>query len=90
MPREKPPVLFGRRMKRYVEPFSSDDHWQLHRGDVRFVLTNFAWRKQPWRGEVYVCGVWCAVGEKKTQRSALAWLVAQRNRLVKSLTPEGR
>ena len=89
MAKPSTPILFGRRMKPYIDPFSDDDRWQLLRGDVRFVLTNFAWRtKQPWRAEIFVGGYWIGVGERKTQRAAISWLTAQRNRLVKSLTPE--
>lgn len=83
------PVLFGRRMKRTTSPAGERyPAWVLVLGHVRFRITNFVGRNPPWRAEYYLAGQWITCVERASLRTALNWLEAVRNRLVKSLTPE--
>jgi hypothetical protein len=96
MPTPKPPLLFGRRMKpntqRGVRGGSDDEVWDLRLGDFLFRLTEFAWRQpDPWRCEIFVFGIWgWARDGIRSRQQALRMFAQMRNRLVKSLTPEGR
>lgn len=80
------PVLFGRRMKPH--PFI-ELRLCLDLGDFSFCIDHFPDHKQH-RALVLFQGFHAASGEYRSQPAALRSLVQMRNRLVKSLTPEGR
>lgn len=80
----KPPELirlFGRRMKRIR------NGWELRSGQVRFVCETFA---DDWDAEIWIDSDLVSFAPCASLDAALARLIRMRNRLVKSLTPEGR
>jgi hypothetical protein len=82
------PVLFGRRMKRVSGPFGAGLRWDLRIGPFTFAYIEFA---QTHHRVFFSCGrSYYESADRKTRANALNWLTAQRDRLVKSLTPEGR
>lgn len=85
MPRSTAPVLFGRRMKRATRII---ERWELRRGVVLFAVerNGSMWDAEIWiEYDLVLCGMM-----RPTQAKALDALETMRNRLVKSLTPEGR
>lgn len=92
MSREKHPVLFGRRMKRVFFHRCSNTGWArwsyaLKRGPIEFVLNGDEFIDD-FTATVRVGGEVLFQATRANQANALNWLTAQRDRLVRSLTPE--
>jgi hypothetical protein len=88
MAREKAPVLFGRRMKHTVgkHVLLAAQRWDLKVGPIGFTYTQFGPAHH--RGTLTLDGTYYRSADRQSRAAALNWLTAQRDRLVKSLTPE--
>lgn len=84
MPTPPHPILFGRRMKRY--PHTTVERWELRYGLAMFALE----QNGTWDVEIWIEDDLVLVDGAATQAGALRLIERMRNRLVKSLTPEGR